>query len=83
MFFSENLKKFLKELIMKNNRQTTLPLKRQSRLQQTINLATFFPIFDKNKVWYYMRIVCLKYHALLVIFEKAVIFEIVSAANYR
>ena len=25
-------------------------LKRQSRLQQTTNAVTFFPIFDKNKV---------------------------------
>ena len=34
-----------------------------------------FPIFDKNKVCYYMRIVCqqtiiMKYHALFVIFKK-------------
>ena len=54
-------------------------LKRQSRLQQTTHFETSFPIFDKNKVWYYMRIVCqqtilMKYHALLVIFEKAATF---------
>ena len=41
-----------------------------------------FPSFDKNKVWYFMKIVCqqtilLKYHALFVIFEKAAKFEIV------
>ena len=35
-----------------------------------------FPIFDKNKVRYYMRIVCqqmiiMKYHALFVNFEKS------------
>ena len=58
------------------------PLKRQSRLQQTTNFVTFFPICDKIKVWYYMRIVCqqtilMKYHALLVIFEKASKFETV------
>ena len=34
-----------------------------------------FLIFDKNKVWYFMSIVCqqtilMKYHALYVIFEK-------------
>ena len=41
-----------------------------------------FPNFRKNKVWYFMRIVCqqmilMKYHALFVIFEKAAKFEIV------
>ena len=59
-----------------------LPLKRQSQLQQTTNLVTLFQIFEKNKVWYFMRIVCqqtilMKYHALFVIFEKATKFEIV------
>ena len=44
--------------------------------------AIFFLIFNKNKVWYYMRIVfqqtiLLKYHALYIIFEKAGKFEIV------
>ena len=38
-------------------------------------IATTFSIFDKNKVWYYMRIVCqqtilMKYHGLFIIFEK-------------
>ena len=38
--------------------------------------------FRKNKVWYLMRIVCqqtilIRYHALFVIFEKAIKFEIV------
>ena len=41
-----------------------------------------FLVFDKNKVSYFMRIVnqqtiLMKYHALSVIFEKAVKFEIV------
>ena len=59
-----------------------LPLKRQSRLQQTTNFVAFFLVFDKNKVWYFMRIVCqqtilMKGHALFVIFEKAAKFEIV------
>ena len=41
-----------------------------------------FPRFWKNKVWYFIRIVCqqmilMKYHALFVIFEKAAKFEIV------
>ena len=45
-------------------------------------IATSFLIFDKNKVLYFMRIVCqqtilMKYHALFVIFEKAAKFEIV------
>ena len=45
-----------------------------------------FWIFDKYKVWYNMRIVCqqtilMKYHALLVIFEKAAKFEIVVCCN--
>ena len=62
------------------------PLKRQSHLQQTTNFATFFPILDKNKVLYYMRIVCqqmilMKYHALWVIFEKAAKFEIVFCSK--
>ena len=40
-----------------------------------------FPNFPKkNKVWYFIRIVCqqtiiMKYHALFVIFEKATKFE--------
>ena len=60
--------------VLQWNRKLTL--KRQSQLQQRTNFAKSFPIFDKNKVWYYMRIVCLqtilmKYHALFVIFEKA------------
>ena len=33
-----------------------LTLKHQSRLQQTTNLATSFLIFEKNKVWYFMRV---------------------------
>ena len=41
-----------------------------------------FPNFQKNKVWYFMRIICkqtifMKYHAIFVIFEKAAKFEIV------
>ena len=44
--------------------------------------SDMFPNFQKNKVWYFMRIVCqqailMKYHALFVIFEKAAKFEIV------
>ena len=47
-------------------------------MQQTAS----FPIFDKNKVWYYMRIIwqqtiLMKYHALFVIVEKAAKFLIV------
>ena len=58
------------------------PLKRQSQLQQMTNFATSFLIFEKNKVRYFMRIVCqqtilMKYHALFVSFEKASKFEIV------
>ena len=39
-----------------------------------------FQIYDKNKVWYFMRIFCqqtilVKYHALFVIFKKAPKFE--------
>ena len=55
---------------------------RKSRLQQTINFKVSFPIFDKNKVYYFMRIGCqqtirTKYHALFVIFEKAATFLII------
>ena len=59
------------------------PLKRQSQLQQMTNFATsFLSIFEKNKVWYFMRIVwqqtiLMKYHALFDFFEKAATFEIV------
>ena len=54
------------------------PLKRQSRLQQTTNFVKSL-ILEKNKVWYFIRIVCqqtilMKYHALFVIFEKAAKF---------
>ena len=60
----------------------SMGVKGQSRLQQTTNFATSFPIFDKNKVWYYIRIICqqtilMKYHALFVVFEKAAKFVIV------
>ena len=56
------------------------PLRRQSQLQQKKNFTKSFPIFEKNKVWYFMRIVCqqtiiMKYHALFVILEKAARFE--------
>ena len=52
------------------------PLKLQPRLQQTTIFATFFSIFEENKVRYFMRIVCqqtilMKYHALFVIFLKS------------
>ena len=45
-------------------------------MQQTTNFATSFLIFEKNKVWYFMRIVCqqtilMKYHALFVNFEQS------------
>ena len=59
------------------------PLKSQSRLQQTTNFSTSFLIFETNKVWYFMRIVCqqtilVKYHALFVILKKKTAkFEIV------
>ena len=44
--------------------------------------------FSKNKVRHFMRIVFLqailmKYHAFFAIFEKAAIFQLSSAANYR
>ena len=44
------------------------------------------PIFHKNMVWCYMTIVCqqtilMKYHALLVIFEKAAKIEIVVCCD--
>ena len=52
-------------------------LERQSRLLQT-TCSTSFPIFEKNKVWYFMRIVD---HALFVIFEKAAKFGCVVCCN--
>ena len=57
-------------------------LKRRRQLQQTTNFSTSFSIFEKNKVWYFMRIVCkqtilMKYNALFVIIEKAAKFGIV------
>ena len=60
--------------------RTYQPLKWQSGLQGTTNFAASFPVFDKNKVWYFMRIACqqtilVKYRALYVIFEKAAKFE--------
>ena len=46
------------------------------------DFVTSFPIFEKTKEWYFMRIVCLqtilmKYNALFVMLEKAAKFEIV------
>ena len=59
----------------RSKRSNVITFTLKARLQQTTNVATFSPIFDKNKVWYYMRIVCqqtiLMKYALLVIFEKA------------
>ena len=55
-------------------------LKRQSRLQQTTNFETSYPIFEKNKVCYFMTIL-MKYHALFGIFEKAAKFEIVVSCK--
>ena len=51
-------------------------------MQQTTNFATFLLIFERNKEWYFMRIVCqqtilIKYHNLFVNFEKVAKFEIV------
>ena len=51
------------------------------QLQQTTNFGTSYLIFEKNKVWYFMRIVCrqtilMKYHGLFVFFEKAAKFQI-------
>ena len=63
------------------------PLKRQSRQQQTTNFATSFLIFERNKIWYFMRIVCqqtilMKDHALLFL-KKRQNLKLSFAANYR
>ena len=68
--------------------QLYLPLKRQSRLQQTTNFAISFLVFDKNKVCYYVRIVCqqkilIKYHAFFVISKEQHNLKLSSATNYR
>ena len=47
-----------------------------------------FLVFDKNKVWYIIRIVCqqtifVKYHALFVILKKQQNLKLSSAANCR
>ena len=51
-------------------------------LKAPITTAADDKFCEKNKEWYFMRIVCqqtilMKYHALFVIFEKAAKFEIV------
>ena len=58
------------------------------RLQQTINFAASFLIFERNKEWYFMRIVCqqtilMKYHALIVISEKVANFEIAVCCKFN
>ena len=63
----------------KEHSEQTLSLALTFKAPITTAAAVSFPIFDKNKVWYYMRIVCqqlilMKYHALFVIFEKAAKF---------
>ena len=74
-------------MIMLKNTDDLLPRLLKLTLKAPITTAADdkfcapFPIFDKNKVWYYMRIVCqqtilMKYHALFVIFEKAAKFAI-------
>ena len=60
----------------------------QSQLQQTTNFSTSFLIFEKNKEWYFMRIVCqqtilMKYHAYLLFLKKGQNLKLLSAANYR
>ena len=57
-------------------------LKCQSHCSRRQVLRHLSQFSKKNKVWYFMRIICwqtilMKYHALFVIFEKAVKFEIV------
>ena len=52
------------------------------------NFQILFLIFRKNKVWYYMRIVCqqsilTKYRALFVAFEIAAKFEIVVCCKLK
>ena len=71
-----------------SNTQINSPLKRKWWLQQTTNFVTSFQIFDKNKVWYYRRLVCqqtilMKYHALFVNFEEAAKFAIVVCCKLR
>ena len=60
-----------------------LTLKAPNTTAADDKFSNIFPNFQKkNKAWYFMRIVCqqtilMKYHALLVIFEKTAEFEIV------
>ena len=71
----------------KCNRALTLKAP-ESQLRQTTNFVTSFQIFEINKVWYLMRIVCqqtilMKYHALLLFLKKRLNLKLLSAANYR
>ena len=64
------------------DRKLLLTLKAPITTAAETNFATSIQIFETNKVWYFMRIVCQQtilmiYHALFVIFDKAAKFEIV------
>ena len=55
MFMDEQLHAIIQLFFFKMG---VLPLKRQSQLQQTTNFEKSFPILERNKERYLMRIVC-------------------------
>ena len=65
-------------LVLRTVEYARLPLKRQSRLQQT----TIFDIFlnFQKKIWYFMRIVYLNY---LLFLRKQQNLKLSSAAHFR
>ena len=67
--------------LYKGDINSALTLKAPITTAADDKFCDIFRVFNKNNVWYFMRIVCqqtilMKYHALFVIFEKAAKFEI-------
>ena len=65
-----------------------LTLKAPIKTAADDKFCNIFPIFRKNKVRYFKRIVCqqtilLKYHALFVILKNGQNLKLSSATNYR
>ena len=80
--------KFQKQDISRFSMIRVKLLKRQSRLEQ-ITCDTSFLIVEKNKAWYFMRMVCLQtilmeISCLICYFgKKQRILKLLSAENYR
>ena len=63
-------------------------LKEPITTAKDVNICTSLLIFEINKVWYFMRIVCQQmilmiYHALFLFLKKQHNLKVTSDVNYR